>query len=402
MIILRLKIIALIAIFISSCDESSKYESSPEEEELNVTNEIKDSIRVIELSGNNYEIGLQHGELLKNEIHELVKLWEEDIELNYQMPSNEFITKFLKSTNYIQAIKKWTPNLLEEMKGISKGSGIELNKIIVFQLIDEMWTNGRIVETPHHCTSLGVLNRMKEDSVNYIAQNIDVTPFYHKYKVLLQITKNSDSTKTYVTTFPGYIGANGLNQNIGVSVNSLMDLESSLDGLPVCCVVRGVLCKQNFIEAEQFLRKIKHASGQNYIIGSREDISSFECSASKVSTFWPDSTHLYTFHANNTLSNDSYNPFYLSYLTDSLNTTHKEFIKESPRLEAIENRILGNNSIDLKTIKEALASKDDSVEFVCNQYTWVSTIMEFHDDYNLLLISPGKPDSSDYQEFKIK
>lgn len=395
---MRFSIILFITLFIASCNDQTSETPNPSDQELSV----KDSIRVVELTGTSYEIGLQHGRQLKTEIHDLVQLWEEDLELNYHIPSAEFISKFLASTSYTEAIKKWTPNLFEEIKGISDGSGIELNKMIVFQLIDEMWANGRIIETPHHCTSLGVLNRMKGDSVNYIAQNLDVTPFYHKYKVLLSITRSSDSAKMYVTTFPGYIGANGLNQNIGVTVNSLMDLESSLDGLSVCCVVRGVLDKQNFVDAEHFLREIKHASGQNYIVGSRENVSSFECSASKVSIFWPDSTRLYTFHANNTLSNDSYNPFYLRYLTDSLNTTHEEFIKESPRLKAVESRIAGNTSIDLKTIQEALASKDDTVEFVCNQYTWVSTIMEFHDDYNLLLISPGKPDSVEYQEFRIK
>lgn len=394
-----LPLIIFTSLIVIGCNDESN--DIPIENSFSTINKT-DSLRVIELSGTNYEIGLQHGKILKNEIHELVKLWEKDIESNYGIPSDTFVVKFLRSTEYLKAIAEWTPNLLEEIKGISQGAEIDFNKMFVFQLIDEMWTNGRIVHSIHHCTSIGVANRKKGDSINYIAQNIDVTPFYHKYKVLLKIINETNKDVTYVTTFPGYIGANGLNQNIGITVNSLMDLESSLDGLPVCCVVRGVLNKHSFVEAEAFLKDVKHASGQNYIVGSKDNIASFECSASKISSYWPDSTKLYTFHANNTLTNNSYNPEYLIYLKDSLQKTHEEFISNNPRLEAMKKRFIGTEKIDLQTIKKALQSKDDLNEPICNQLTWMSTIMEFHETYNVLLISAGKPDSTDYLEFKIE
>ena len=397
----------MISLFIASCNEENSESSSPlNHNEESVTTEVqKDSIRVIKLTGTNYEMGLQHGRLLKNEIHALVKLWEEDIELNFQMPSEEFIIKFLESTNYIEAIKKWTPNLFEEIKGISEGSEIELNKIIVFQLVDEMWNNGGVVFEAHHCSSIGVANRNNNNnnnSVNYIAQNVDVTPFYHKNKILLSFNNPSNNLPTYVLTVPGIIGVNGLNETIGITVNSLMDLQNSSDGLPVCCVVRGTLEQNTFEQAVNFINEIKHASGQNYIIGSKSDIASFECSSIKVSKYWPDSLKKYTFHANNALQNDSYQPNYIQYLEDSLQMTHEEYIKDVPRIESLRKRILNQGSIDLNILKQTLSSKDSKTDPICNDYTWVSTIMEFHEDYNVLLVSPGKPDSTEYIEFRIE
>jgi predicted choloylglycine hydrolase len=248
---------------------------------------------------------------MKNRILELVGLWKNDIEKKYQISADKFITTFLDSTDYIPAIIKWTPDLLEEIKGISAGSGIDFNTIFAFQLTDEIWTNARLINIPHHCTSVGINNYKKDGSSNYIAQNIDITPFYHGYQILLDISDKDSNSRKFVTTFVGYIGANGLNKNIGITANTLSDLRSSLNGLPVCCIARGVLEKASFDEAVNFIKNIKHASGQNYIIGSRHDIISLECASDLVTEYWPDSTKEYTFHANTPLTNTSYHPAYI-------------------------------------------------------------------------------------------
>jgi isopenicillin-N N-acyltransferase like protein len=387
--------------FCASCNEETKTNLSyPSIKE--VINPDLSSIQVIKLKGTAFEIGFQHGKALKDEIHDLVSLWKHDIEVNYNTSADEFIKEFLSNTNYVPAIKEWTPELFDEIKGISQGSEIELNTILAFQFIDEIWANGNAIMKLHHCTSLGINNRIKNDSVNYIAQNLDVTPFYHKYKTLLDIEYEGSDVKNYIVTFPGYIGTNGINQNIGITVNSLLDIENSTDGLPVCCVVRGVLQKKSFNEAKTFLKIIKHASGQNYIIGSKNNIESFECSATKVSSYWPDSTKSNTYHANDALSNNSYSQNYVTYLKDSLKTTPTKFGLNNFRLKSLKSRISNQNKINLDTIKQILKSKDNSIDPICNVFTWVSTIMEFHDSYNVLLISPGKPDSTSYLEFIIK
>ena len=272
----------------------------------------------------------------------------------------------------------------------------------MYQLVDEMWNNGGVVFEAHHCSSIGVDNRSSGGLVNYIAQNVDVTPFYHKYQVLLQIEDEATQTVKYVVTVPGVIGVNGLNQHLGVNVNTLMDLQLSASGLPVCCVVRGVLDQDSFEDAEAFLKEIEHASGQNYMVGSKERVASFECSAVKVAAFWPDSTHRYTFHANNSLANDTYQPEYINYLRDSLQLTHAEYIKDKGRFESLKARIIGNESTELETLKEVLQSKDNEADPICNSYTWVSTIMQFHEDHNVLFISPGAPDSVLYEVFRVE
>ncbi len=355
------------------------------------------NLPILHLNGTPYENGFQHGKIMKNRISELVGLWKKDLEVKYQISADKFITTFLDSTDYIPAIKKWTPDLLEEIKGISDGSGIDFNTIFAFQLIDEIWTNARLIYIPHHCTSVGINNYKKDGSPNYIAQNIDITPFYHGFEILLDIKdKNTDSRKL-VTTFAGYIGANGLNKYIGITENTLSDLKSSNNGLPVCCIARGVLEKTSFEEAVNFIKTIKHASGQNYIVGSKQDIISLECASDLVTQYWPDSTKDYTFHANRPLTNNSYHQAYLAYLKALYGSIPESISFSDQRLESIKNIILNNQHISLETIKDALSKKP-----ICNSNTFVSTIMEFDNDYSELRISPGKPDSTEYIVFRIK
>jgi len=355
------------------------------------------NLPILHLNGTPYENGFQHGMIMKDRIIILVGLWKHDIERNYQIPADKFIEMFLDSTDYIPAIKKWTPDLLEEIRGISAGCGIDFNTMFVFQLPDEILTNARMINLPHHCTSVGINNFKKDGSSNYIAQTIDIPSFYHGFGIVLDIKDRDSNSRSIVTTFSGYLGANGLNEYVGITENTLSDLKSSLDGLPVCCVTRGVLAKKSFKEAVDFIKTIRHASGQNYIIGSETNIVSLECASDLVTEYWPDSTKNYTFHANNSLTNTSYHPAYINYLKALYGTIPESISISDSRFEAMKDILLNEKSIDLETIKHAL-----STEPIYNPNTFVSTIMEFNRDYAELNISPGRPDPIEYIVLRIE
>jgi len=392
----KLTLLIILIIIISYCFIASK-NIIVDSNKVEILDTTYSNLPILHLNGTPYENGFQHGAIMKNRIIKLIGLWKKDIEDNYQIPADEFIKMFLDSTDYIPAIKKWTPDLLEEIKGISAGSGIDFNIIFAFQLTDEIWTNIRLINVPHHCTSVGINNYKKDGSSNFIAQNIDITPFYHGFEILLDINDKKTGSRKLVTTFVGYIGANGLNKNIGITENTLADLKSSLNGLPVCCVARGVLEKASFEAAVNFIKAIKHASGQNYIIGSKHDIISLECASDLITEYWPDTTKNYTFHANRPLTNNSYHPAYLAYLKALYGSIPESISLSDERLESIKNIIINNRHISLMTIKDALSKKP-----ICNSNTFVSTIMEFNNDYSELRISPGKPDSTKYIEFRIE
>lgn len=57
-------------------------------------------LRIVELEGTPYEMGVAHGRALKVEIQELVGLWKSDLEKTYQVKADVFIREFLRATDF--------------------------------------------------------------------------------------------------------------------------------------------------------------------------------------------------------------------------------------------------------------------------------------------------------------
>ena len=80
-------------------------------------------LRIVELSGTPYEMGRIHGRTLGPEIRELVKLWKENLTETFGVPPEAFIRRLLEKTDFKAAMARWTPGLLEEVRGIADGAG---------------------------------------------------------------------------------------------------------------------------------------------------------------------------------------------------------------------------------------------------------------------------------------
>src|SRR5262249_55706534 len=206
-----------------------------------------------------------HGRAVRGEIHELVGLWKRDLARQFRMDADEFIRKFLAGTDYLPSIKKWTPDLLEETRGIAEGSGIAFETVLAFQLVDEYWANGGAI-VGERCSGLGVAG--SGDRPTYVAQNMDLEGFRDGFQVVLHVKHTDSGLESFVLTCPGLIALNGMNsRSVGVCVNTLLQLRPRRSGLPVAFVVRGLLERKTVEEAIAFLGDIEHASGQNYIVG---------------------------------------------------------------------------------------------------------------------------------------
>src|SRR5262249_11644538 len=241
-------------------------------------------------------------------------LWKEDLAGRFNTNADAFIRRFVKQTDFPAAMKRWTPELLDEIKGIAEGSGLDFDTMLVFQLMDEYLVNGEAVAADH-CSSLGWPRQGGQPS--HIAQNMDLEGFRNGFQVLLHIKFPGTDLETVVLSNPGLIGWNGMNnKGIGVCCNTLVQLSNCRDGLPVNCVVRGVLAQRTEKDAVNFLKGVKHASGQNYIVGGPRSVHAFECSAGKVTQFRPDAKRGVVWHTNHPLVNDDYNAKYKVKLKD--------------------------------------------------------------------------------------
>ena len=369
-------------------------------------------VPVVELSGNGYQRGLQHGNALKNEIGEVFKKWKENIQLSTNLNVDSVISMFYRATNFEPAIKKWTPELFEELKGISKSTGQSFKDVFCFQLVDEFWVYIDKLQNPgnDHCSGFGIAATNSHPA--YIAQNMDLENFMNGYQVLFHISSYNGEPEQYILSCAGLIALNGINSDgIGVCVNTLMQLEASSDGLPVACVIRGILSMQDGASALKFIKTIKHASGQNYIIGIVDSVYDFEASANKVVRFFPDSNNpSLVYHTNHPLTNDDLKPWYLESQKKILSGEAKDnnsFI----RFTSLKNRLTQpDNDFSVNLLKETLRSKDNLLNPICRVYKNGEAVFTFSSVILTLGKSPSiqltraSPDQSEYvlHSFKNK
>lgn len=335
------------------------------------------AIREIALTGSGYELGLQHGKLLKKEIAEIVTKWKENTKAQLGKDADQVLKEFFQYAHFDDAIKKWTPDLYEEVKGIAAGSGQAFNDIMVLNLLDEFWVYENKLAN-HHCSGIGV--PAINGNAAYIAQNMDIESYTDGYQILLRLSKTDKRPEQFILTHPGVIALNGMNETgIGACMNTLMQLKASSTGLPVAFIVRKIINTTNKEELLQFIQTVPHASGQNYIIGIRNEVYDFEASANKVVRFDPKNANGSIYHTNHPLANDDVKEWF------AFNTTNSN---SHVRLSAVQRRVKDISTVDDGIIKDALRSKDDKDNPVCRApknggFTFGSVIMTLSGTPNL-------------------
>ncbi|MCB0664562.1 MAG: hypothetical protein KDC80_02015 [Saprospiraceae bacterium] len=394
----------LLTLVLPSCkNQSVNSPSAPAIVEHEVKLLADGKLRYLELSGSPYERGLTHGRQLRKEIHEVIDLFKKDIREVTNEDPDAFITRFLRETNFKASILKWMPEVMEELNGIAEGAGIDRETIFMHQLGDEYWFNTKDL-LAHHCSSFGV-NRTS-DNPAFAAQNMDIPQFYHGYQTVIRIIDLAGSKEMLFLTIPGHLGITGMNnKSVSINCNTLMQLDYGRTGLPVTFIVRGVVEKNTQKEALDFLADIKHASGQNYIIGGPEEVFSIECSANKTVEFRPFDHAPFTYHTNHPMSNDDYNGNFLLMLknqNNSLEQTEKDGFG-CQRIKSFQKRFTEHSKgIGIDDIKEVLSSKDnDTGDVISNDYTYASVIYELS-DHPIFFIAPGKPHEENYIEINFE
>ena len=366
---------------------------------------------VIDLIGTPYERGYSYGKKLESKIKKTVEGWSDhlggfnpDGDIKASEDPSVYLSHFFKYTDYLTAIDRWTPHLLEEIRGIAKGSGQPFDVILGLQLMDEEWVFGlrQGIEKPiDKCTAFGL--RQAELNVVYAGQNLDIGSWSEGLQTLLRIgpssmSENSSAPQALLFSIAGNIGLNGLNaKGLGITCNTLAQLNPCMDGLPVAFIVRAVLEKNSIDEAEDFLRSVKHASGQNYILSTGSEIRCFECSAHSVERYHPTNDAEYIVHTNHPLVNTDIN-----HLIPPIRIANS-----IARFKSINGRLNKCSTVDLSTIKAALGAHDDPDNPVSRVlkdsdgsigYTAGSSIYEFGETLKYHLAS-GPPCKTPYKVY---
>ena len=249
---------------------------------------------VVNCSGSAHERGVQHGESLRAEIAAGLGRWGDSIASAHGVDPASYIAGFVQGTEFLPAIRRWTPDLLDEVEGIARGANQPWEWIYAFNLLDEAWTWAREHPSlPPGCTAVGYA---PDGGTPLLAQTMDIDSFHDGAQAVLRIERDREPD-LIVFTYAGMIGLTGCNAaGVAVVVNNLDVLPTSRDGLPVAFVIRGILNRTTLAGAVDFVRDVSHATGQHYGIAAPEGLASAEAWATGTALREPGSCLLHTNH----------------------------------------------------------------------------------------------------------
>jgi hypothetical protein len=352
----------------------------------------------VTLRGPARERGRAHGEAVRGPIIEAIGAFSEALGSAVHVHPAEIYRRMLAETHFHAAAERWTPELIEETRGIGEGAGIDFDTIMAWQFVQEvMWfVTDRFPAAPSvlSCTALG---SCPSNGPTILAQTADNPPFIFGRQTLLHLTDDR-GIKSHVLTFPGIVGVYGLNdRGIGVCINAMVPcMAHSPAGLGASFIARGILAQSSFESAEWFIRGVPHASGNNFTIGGPGRVVAYECSANRVKSYMPETDAPITYHTNHPLANDDTvefdNPLGLANSTTRFDTVRR-YLEESPQ------------PVTWERVRDILSSHDDADHPICRHpgaedgsVTCFGIIMECAPE-PILHLSSGPPCCTEFRDF---
>jgi isopenicillin-N N-acyltransferase-like protein len=243
-----------------------------------------------------------------------------------------------------------------------------------------------------------------------IAQNMDMAAWCAGHQLLLKVTDPTTGVRGFVFTVAGKISLAGMNDHgLGIACNSMLDLDYDPKGLPEDFVVRGYLAQPRIEAGLDFLRRIPHASGQNYTVsGPDGQVLNLECSRGGVVAWrpWEGSDRVY--HTNHALA--SMDDAIYHALMDPLTAEQRSWlcsVTSASRLAELE-RWFGDpqSAMTVERIKAAFSSpigplcRHGRYQGRTDNYTLGCLIMTFGESPRFE-VSPGPPDVTPFQAFRF-
>lgn len=372
-----------------------------------------DDFQVLVLEGTARERGQAHGEALRESIHSMVGEWKENIYQDLRIDPDRFLAELVQETNFIPAIERWTPSLLEEVRGIAEGAGLDFNTIFARQLSDEEpWFRlekklGKCWGIGENCSAIGCNAQGGAPAI--VAENMDTPSYYDGYQVLLHIKYADSPLEVFMFTIAGKINLAGMsNAPVAICCNTVLPLNYTKDGLPEDFVVRGALEQADLKDAVDFMYCVPHASGQNYLIGGPERVFCLECSASKVVEYQVASNASRVWHTNHPLINDdcSIHEQRLELMDETERAAWRDYSGERSNTHARYNYLNrelrhSNDHLSVDSIREHLSSQDAPVCHHSEQKITLGCLIMEMGDPPLMYLSPGPPCYTTFETFRF-
>lgn len=304
--------------------------------------------RYIKVKGSAFERGTQIGELLKMQIETNLssqKLFYQD--------SPEIAAKWLdKAQIYLKYTEKFAPQVMEEMKGVAKGSGLDFQEILYLYTVYERSFFDDLISDK--CTSFAAKGNATSDGSVICGQTNDerLDEYRSEVDCVVHHVDSKTDVETLIYSHPGIPAYMGMN-NYGLAVMwTYIDNGQRQEGLPTAGIIRELLNKKNIKEARDYLHTIPHAVPNQFSLSHAKDgIASLECFPNKIYEHEPADVMIHANHNSIALDEPE---------EGGSKTSHSRF----DAMTAIVNENIG--IIDAELGKQFLANHRHFPKSVCN------------------------------------
>ncbi|RLA64147.1 MAG: hypothetical protein DRQ88_11420 [Epsilonproteobacteria bacterium] len=322
-------------------------------------------------AGKSYkEWGHQHGEEFRQGIKELV-----EIRTELMLARNPALKRDLKglALEQLRVSSEYSPELAEELKGISEGSGISLEELVILN----NYTDFRDIELPEEgCSTLHVARKEK----TIAGQTWDMHGTAKNYVSVLHIPAKDNKPEALLFSLVGCVGMMGVNtsQNL-IGVNNINTRNAQI-GLIWPILIRKILEYNSIDEMRKGLLSSPVTSGHNYLLSSPNIGEHWEITpevSEKVLAVEPGKTGE-IFHTNHCLGEATL-PLEMK---ESLSST--TFVRYDLLAEKIKN------VKNAKDMKELLMDHDGYPKSICSHFqsgaqdpsmTCGGAVADFNDKY---------------------
>ncbi len=230
----------------------------------------KQGHRVLYLQGSPFEMGFQHGSLLKD----LIQL---NIEQYLRHPSKTLLEQ---GSSRIEEFRMAIPSLikhvpqkyLEEMKGMADGADASFDDILLLNLFPEMF----------HCCVVTASHKASKDQTLYHARVLDYSAGKDlQSSAVLIVAKPNEGNAFMNVTYAGFIGSvTGMSES-KIAIGEIGGQGyGRWDGMPMSFLLRSILEEAKTLEdAKAILTNTPRTCEYYYVVSDGKTQEAFSCYA---------------------------------------------------------------------------------------------------------------------------
>lgn len=215
---------------------------------------------ILRLEGTPYEMGVQHGTLLKEKIRENVDQFVDSPDFVNHPRVKVFQSRLSTLLDFIP------PHYIEEMRGMACGASVPFEKILMLNLFPEMF----------HCIGMAAQNKATVDGALYHIRVLDygIGKGLQKSAVLM-VVKPENKLPFVSVGYAGFIGSvTGMNEK-KIAIGEIGgDGYEYWNGIPMAFLIRELLEKAGSLdEAKTLLTSMPRTCEYYYVIsdGNQEE-----------------------------------------------------------------------------------------------------------------------------------